>query len=373
MNAKKKTRKKASPKVAKKSSAKTKSTGPKPQPLEAEVVDADEIIDDMGIPGSDAGSDFKTDATEIDEFAAKDGMLPALMPKSVPSNTRSDQPVDGNFRQYLTDISRYPVIDPDKQIELAKELARTGNMNIAKALVTTNLRLVVKIAMEYRSSYENIMDLIQEGNVGLMKAVSNYDPYKGTRLSYYASWWIRSYILKFLLDNFRLIKIGTTQAQKKLFYNLVREKERLAAQGIEYEPKLLAEKLDVREKDVREMNLRLSSSGSEVSIDKPVTTNSGESISTNDYLVDSAEAIDEQIAENQLRGMLQDKIGEFQATLNEKERTVFVERLISENPKTLQEVADIFGFSRERARQIEVKVIEKLKKHMAGYFDDLES
>lgn len=273
--------------------------------------------------------------------------------------------------RYLEEIRRYEVMSPEEQQEMAVKFKETGDLNLAKKLVTTNLRLVVKIALEYKSAYNGVLDLIQEGNVGLMKAVSNYDPYKGTRLSYYASWWIRSYILKFLLDNFRLVKVGTTQAQKKLFYNLMREKDRLEAQGIVAAPKLLADTFNVKEKDVKEMNLRLSSKGGEYSIDQPMRGEEGES-APRDSLVDQGEAADERLAKDQLKNILSDHISEFVHSLNEKERIVFQERLMNDDPKTLQEVADQFGITRERARQIESKVIEKLRKHMSVHIDGLE-
>ena len=289
-------------------------------------------------------------------------ILPAL-PVSKGLPTTSDP-----FHRYLEEIRRYVVMPPEEQQAMAVKFRETGDRELAKALVTTNLRLVVKIALEYKSAYSNVLDLIQEGNVGLMKAVANYDPYKGTRLSYYASWWIRSYILKFLLDNFRLVKVGTTQAQKKLFYNLMREKERLEAQGIQAGPKLLASNLQVREKDVQEMTLRLSSRGGEVSLDKPLGDSEDRGPSQGELLVDGDEGAVEKLARDQLLAILQDHLGEFLVTLNEKERILFQERLLAEEPKTLQEVADQFGISRERSRQIEVKVLEKLRKHMSTYF-----
>jgi RNA polymerase sigma-32 factor len=273
--------------------------------------------------------------------------------------------------QYLAELRKYSVLSPEEQQQLAVQFRDTGDISIAKRLVTTNLRLVVKIAMEYKSTYNNVLDLIQEGNVGLMKAVSNYDPYKGTRLSYYASWWIRSYILKFLLDNFRLVKVGTTQAQKKLFYNLMREKDRLEAQGIHAGPKLLADTFNVKEKDVNEMSLRLSSKGGEFSIDQPMG-GEDEGRPARDSLVDPGESVVDSLAHQELKNILSDHISEFVQGLNEKERIVFQERLMNEEPKTLQEVADQFGITRERARQIEVKVIEKLRKHMSVHMDGLK-
>jgi RNA polymerase sigma-32 factor len=297
-----------------------------------------------------------------DVIPAKGSKLPAVRG---PTHVTPSDPL----LQYLNELRKYPVLSPEEQQELAQKFKETGDLNLAKRLVTTNLRLVVKIALEYKSAYNNVLDLIQEGNVGLMKAVSNYDPYKGTRLSYYASWWIRSYILKFLLDNFRLVKVGTTQAQKKLFYNLMREKDRLEAQGITAAPKLLADKLNVKEKDVNEMSLRLSSRGGEFSLDQPIGDAEGRP--ARDSLEDDAAPIDESLAQEQLRGILHDHISEFVHGLNEKERIVFQERLMNEEPKTLQEVADQFGITRERARQIEAKVIEKLREHMSVHMDGI--
>ncbi|MBN1115178.1 MAG: sigma-70 family RNA polymerase sigma factor, partial [Oligoflexia bacterium] len=146
-------------------------------------------------------------------------------------------PYDG-LRAYLAEISRYPILTPEQESDMVKRMQQ-GDIEAARILVTSNLRLVVKIAFEYRSSYQNLMDLIQEGNIGLMKAISMYNPEKGAKLSYYASWWIRSYILKFLIDNFRMVKIGTTQAQKKLFYNLMQEKRKLENEGKTALPEVL--------------------------------------------------------------------------------------------------------------------------------------
>ncbi|NUM88124.1 MAG: RNA polymerase factor sigma-32 [Bdellovibrionales bacterium] len=300
----------------------------------------------------------------------KKNQLPAVVAPRLPEVIRAPAPTRDPLTRYLEELRRYPVLDPEKQHELSLRFRETGDREIARMLVTTNLRLVVKIAMEYRTAYTNVMDLIQEGNVGLMKAVQNYDPYKGTRLSYYASWWIRSYILKFLLDNFRLVKVGTTQAQKKLFYNLMREKERLEAQGIQAGPKLLAHQLNVKEKEVEEMSLRLSSRGGEVSLDAPVGHDE-EGPARGDLLPDSAEPADEALAQQQLEEILHDNLGGFSELLNEKERMLFQDRLMAEDPRTLQEIADQFGITRERARQIETRVVEKLRNHMRDAIDGL--
>lgn len=268
------------------------------------------------------------------------------------------------LNQYLREISRYKLLSQDEEKELVALLNETGDIEVAKKLVYANLRLVVKIAMQYKSAYKNIMDLIQEGNIGLMKAVSNYNPEKGAKLSYYASWWIKSYILKFILDNFRLIKIGTTAEQKKLFYNLVREKEKLASQGIEPSPKLISENLGVSEKSVIEMDHRLSSSGMEVSIDTPLD-DSGSSSTIASLIEGENTPIDESLANMESVELLQENLKEFLKDLKERDREIFKKRLLSEVPESLQSIADGYGVSRERIRQIEARLLEKLKIYMS--------
>ena len=270
------------------------------------------------------------------------------------------------LRQYIKEISRYKLLDRDEEMRLVKQLNETGDLDAAKELVVANLRLVVKIAMEYRNAYKNVMDLIQEGNIGLMKAVSKYNPEKGAKLSYYASWWIRSYILKFILDNFRLIKIGTTAEQKKLFYNLMREKERLLNQGIEPATKLLSENLGVSEKAVQEMDMRLSSSGAEVSLDQKFTEDSA-SGSLLDTLADSDIPLDENLSNLESLEILEEQLKHFIDELKPRDKEIFKKRLLSEVPPSLQSIADDYGVSRERIRQIEARLIEKLKVYMADF------
>jgi RNA polymerase sigma-32 factor len=225
--------------------------------------------------------------------------------------------------------------------------------------------LVVKIALEYKNAYRNVMDLIQEGNIGLMKAVSKYDPAKGAKLSYYASWWIRSYILKFILDNFRLIKIGTTQEQKKLFYNLMREKQRLLSMGINPDVKLLSQNLGVSEKAVIEMDHRLGSFGQEVSLDKPFDDNGSQTLG--DIIGDDDENPEEKFADLQNLDILQKNLGEFVKGLKPRDQEIFKKRLLSEAPESLQSIADQYGVSRERIRQVEERLIEQLKIYMSDF------
>ncbi|MGI4992910.1 RNA polymerase factor sigma-32 [Halobacteriovorax sp. GFR7] len=282
--------------------------------------------------------------------------LPALA-----SNLPVPSKLDNKLNQYLKEISRYELLSPEQEKLLVKQFRESGDIDLAKKLVVSNLRLVVKIAMEYRSAHANVMDLIQEGNIGLMKAVSLFEPDKGAKLSYYASWWIKSYILKFILDNFKLVKLGSTNEQKKLFYNLMREKERLEAQGIKPDHKTIAQNLDVSEKAVALMDMRLGEGGSEVSIDTPV----GESSSTmGDLLPDSGDFA-EDIEFQQSLKLLQDNLDQFIQGLKPRDQEIFRERLLNDAPRSLQSIADDYGVSRERIRQIEARLLENLKVYMS--------
>jgi RNA polymerase sigma-32 factor len=311
----------------------------------------------------------QSEVIDITPKSHESDVIPAEVTDLILSKGSSPAVLDP-LKQYIRDISRHKLLSKDEETELIKELLETGDINAAKKLVLANLRLVVKIAMEYRSAHRNIMDLIQEGNMGLMKAVSKYDPTKGAKLSYYASWWIKSYILKFILDNFRLIKIGTTAEQKKLFYNLMREKERLMNQGLEPDVKLISQNLGVSEKAVIEMDHRLSSAGGEVSIDTPIGDSSygASSSSIGDMIMDeNSSNIEEDLAHLQNIEILQENLKDFVDGLKERDREIFKKRLLSEVPLSLQAIADQYGVSRERIRQIESRLLDKLKVYMSDY------
>ncbi|MGE3610207.1 MAG: RNA polymerase factor sigma-32 [Bacteriovoracaceae bacterium] len=309
--------------------------------------------------------DKREDVIEVHLNGEQD--IPLQMNEVLPViKSSTDLKVQDPLSVYLKEISRYKLLSPDEEKELTAELLRTGDIEVAKKLVLANLRLVVKIALEYKSAYKNIMDLIQEGNIGLMKAVSKYDPSKGAKLSYYASWWIRSYILKFILDNFRLVKIGTTQEQKKLFYNLMREKQRLMSMGIVPDVKQLSEALGVSEKSVIEMDNRLSSSGQEVSLDKPIDEDSGRQ-TIGDLIKDSEDSPEVKFSELQNLEILKEHLGAFIKDLKPRDQEIFKKRLLSEIPESLQSIADEYGVSRERIRQIEERLIEQLKIYMSEF------
>jgi RNA polymerase sigma-32 factor len=313
----------------------------------------------------------------IEVLADSDDDLPdppadfeALAPKVTASlpvlKTSTNVRVQDPLTLYLKEISRYKLLTPEEEKELTAELLRTGDIEVAKKLVLANLRLVVKIALEYKSAYKNVMDLIQEGNIGLMKAVSKYDPSKGAKLSYYASWWIRSYILKFILDNFRLVKIGTTQEQKKLFYNLMREKQRLMSMGITPDVKLLSENLGVSEKSVVEMDQRLGPSGQELSMDRPLDEDSGAQ-TLKDLVGSEDQEVDDKLADLQNLEILKEHLGDFIKSLKPRDQEIFKKRLLSEIPESLQSIADQYGVSRERIRQVEERLIDQLKVYMSEF------
>jgi RNA polymerase sigma-32 factor len=264
---------------------------------------------------------------------------------------------------YMQETRRYPLLTPEEEKALATRLVEHGDTGAARRLIEANLRLVVKIAYEYRRAHKNLLDLVQEGNIGLIQAVSKFDPYRGVKLSSYAAFWIRAYILKFILNNWRLVKIGTTQAQRKLFFNLRKEREKLEQLGYHPTTALLAEKLDVAEKEVIEMERRLSAP--EASLDAPLGSGDDDGVRTRmDYLPDDSDRPDRQVANSQFSELLKGKLETFAQTLEGREQTIFRERWLTEEPLTLQEIGDRYQVSRERARQLEKRMLDRMKKYL---------
>ncbi len=290
--------------------------------------------------------------------------------------TRALAPVDRKalarfdpLTQYMNEIRRYPLLSREEEHELAVNFAKTGDVQAARRLITANLRLVVKIAHEYRRAHRNLLDLVQEGNLGLLQAVQKYDPYRGVKLSSYAAWWIRAYILKFILNNWRLVKIGTTQAQRKLFFNLRKEKDKLEQLGFAPEAKLLAERLDVSEAEVDEMERRLGSG--ELSLDAPLGRDDDSGQTHLDMLESPGTERPDVAAEgDEFRRLLRSKLEAFEKTLRGREQTIFHERLHAENPLTLQEIGDRYNISRERARQLEKRLTTKLRDYLRAELGD---
>ena len=221
---------------------------------------------------------------------------------------------------YLNDIKQYPLLSREDERDLAIRYQEKGDIEAGSKLVTANLRLVVKIAMDFQRYWmQNLMDLIQEGNVGLMQAVKKFDPYKGYKFSYYASFWIKAYIIKFIMDNWKLVKIGTTQAQRKLFFNLAQGKKKLEAQGGEASPELLSQRLNVKESEVIEMDQRLSSW--ELSLDSPLKDDSKDTHQS--FLPSDDLPIDDQMADREAKAILHDKLMFFGEQLKGKEAAIF--------------------------------------------------
>jgi RNA polymerase sigma-32 factor len=271
---------------------------------------------------------------------------------------------------YLREVQRHPLLSPEETQGLAEKFVKTQDSAAAARLVTSNLRLVVKIAYEYRRAYKNIMDLIQEGNIGLMQAVKRYDPYRGVKLSSYAAWWIRAYILRFILNNWRLVKLGTTQAQRKLFFNLRKKRAELQALGIDPTNAEIAKQLNVPESDVAEMDVRLQSS--EKSLDAPMGDGEGRATAKVDTMPSLVEGPESLMADNELQGLLKEKLGAFRKTLvgKEKDLAIFDERLVADEPLTLQELGDRFGISRERVRQLEQRLTGRLREYLREEMGD---
>ena len=264
---------------------------------------------------------------------------------------------------YMAETRRYPLLTPQEEHDLAVKLVEHGDTGAARKLIEANLRLVVKIAYEYRRAHRNLLDLVQEGNIGLIQAVGKFDPYRGVKLSSYAAFWIRAYILKFILNNWRLVKIGTTQAQRKLFFNLRKECEKLEQLGFAPTTALLAEKLDVPEREVIEMERRLAAP--EASLDAPLGSGDDDGARTRlDYLPSDDERPDRAVAQSEFAQLLRGKLEAFALTLEGREQAIFRERWLSEEPLTLQELGDRYHVSRERARQLEKRMLDRLKKYL---------
>lgn len=272
------------------------------------------------------------------------------------------------LQRYLNEIRHYKPLSAEEEHELAVRYQEEGDQQAAYRLVTANLSLVVKIARMYSRVYHRLIDLIQEGNIGLIEAVKRFDPHKGNRLPTYASWWIKAYVIKFLIDNFRIVRVGTTNERRRLLFNLRKEKEKLRLQGIEPTHEVLAKRLDVSEEDVRAVEGNIESG--DLSLDSYVGDD--EKVSYADTLESTAIRLDEDLARGELQDLFNRKLKEFSETLSERELTILSERLIAEDPKTLQEIADIYGLTREAIRLNEKALVSKIKNYMESALGDVK-
>jgi RNA polymerase sigma-32 factor len=271
--------------------------------------------------------------------------------------------------RYMAELRRHAPISREQEQALALRWREQGDLDAARQLVLSNLRLVVKIAMEYRRSWTNLLDLIQEGNLGLLQAVQRFDPGQNVKLASYAAYWIRAYILKYLIDNIRMVRLGSSRAERKLFFRLNREKRELERQGFEVEPRLLAERLDVSEQDVLQMEQRLAES--DVSLDAPLGGGDSER-SVADLVAGAAPSAEEEFGDEELRGVFLAKVKEFAEGLDDRDRRIVDARILAEEPRTLQELGAEFGVTRERVRQLEARLVGRLRDYLKQNVVDFE-
>ncbi len=270
--------------------------------------------------------------------------------------------VTDGFEQYMVQVNRFALLSREEEQSLALRYRREGDLEAAHRLTCANLRFVVKIAMEYRAYGCKMLDLVQEGNIGLMMAIKKFDPERGLRLITYAVWWIRAYIHNYIIRNWSLVKIGTTQAQKKLFFKLRQTREALRRLTGRGDSGQIARELDVSSEEVEQMSLRLG--GRDASLDMELVE--GEDFTLLDTLADDRATQEEALAERQEQSVRAEKVARALKSLNEREGHIVRDRILAETPRTLQELADDYGISRERVRQLERNALVKMKQALEG-------
>jgi len=313
-----------------------------------------EVLADPVEPSRDGSEELD------DDISAASGQL-------VPTSGGGIVPADP-FRRYLSEIRAYPPLTREEERRLARRYRETGDREALFRLITANLRLVVRVAYSFRRAAQNMLDLVQEGNIGLLQAIERFDPELGVRLPTYAAWWVRAYMVKFLLDNVRLVRVGTTNARRKLLRNLRKEKQRLEQQGYEVGPRLLADHFGVSEQDVTAVEQALDSR--DVSLDEPL--GDSEDRRQIDVLPDpAASGVEETVAREELQQRAQQAIAEFRKGLSERDLAILDRRVLSDDPETLQTLGDRFGTTREAVRQAETRLMRRLKEFMRERFEIL--
>jgi RNA polymerase sigma-32 factor len=320
--------------------------------VEAELVsDAEPLNEKQAEPASETESlDFENANQDL-------AIVPSSGSTAIPS-------IQDPLTTYLAEIRKYPLLSKEQELELAKKYYETKDPQIAQTLVKANLRFVVKIAAEYAKFSNRLIDVIQEGNVGLMHAVKEFNPYKGNRLITYAVWWIRGYIQEYLMRQFSMVRIGTTANQRKLFYQLQRQKEELEKMSSPDYVAELSHRLGIPKEEVTEMAKRLSSR--DVSLDKPSSPDDESATPLSALLKkeDGSLPLDEQMALEEQLNLLMKIVQDLRSKLNEKETILLEERILSDEPLTLQEIGDKYKISREAVRQTEARLMKKIKDAM---------
>lgn len=314
--------------------------------------------------------DISSDLESVKEIKTKT--------KSLETSNRSTQKTaDSGFLQYLNEIHKFPILTPEQEYEYGMKYKETGDQEAAKILVQSHLRLVVKMAGKFKNYGLPIVDLVSEGNVGLIQAVKKFDPEKGFRFSTYAMWWIRAQIQEYVLRSWSLVKIGTTTAQKKLFFNLNKIKKRIkgassSASLSDEHVDRIAKDLNVSKKDVIDMDSRLKQSDS--SLNNLVGgSDSDDGVEAMHMLASDEESQEEIVIENQEKSRQEEMLKSAMATLNDREKDIIIKRLMSEKPHTLEDLSQIYNVSRERIRQIEASAIDKIRKEVAKIQKQLSS
>lgn len=317
-----------------------------------EVLPADQSATE---PGPEVDSE-DLEIADVVELSPEEEELPELDEKTSSAVVTYDA-----LRAYLAEVAQHPRLSKEDEYALAVKYKEFGDREAAYQLTVGNLWLVVALARKYQRAARSLLDLIQEGNIGLMEAVKNFDPYKEVRFPAYATWWIKAYIVRFVIANWRMVKLGTTQAQRKLFFNLEKEREKLERQGFVPTSKLLADNLNVKESEVVEMQQRLG--GGDVSVDAPIA---GDNDGNLHGILSSGEpSLEDSLASKEIQDRLKEAMAEFAATLNSKERSIYEKRLLAEEKSTLQELALEYSISKERVRQIENRIKDRLKVYLA--------
>jgi len=353
------------PRVAPRRAA-TKRLVPPPPPGEGGKAPGEATVPAPAEPADVQAPVVEMEAPVVDEALEEVEELDSARPVETPRSLERADPL----RVYMAEVQRHPLLTREEETALARRYRSTGDLVAAAQLVSANLRLVVKLAHEYQRNPIALLDLIQEGNIGLMQAVKKFDPERGVKLSTYAAWWIRAYLLRYIMDNWKMVKLGTTEAQRKLFFKLRQEQQRLTSQGVEPSPKLLAERLHVTEKDVEEMDQRLGQD--EVSLDAPVGEDGKTTRAERLMPASSVQGADEQLASEQVKRLFRDKLSDFAKDLDGKEKYIFEKRLIADDAMTLQDIGTHFGVSRERARQIEAQLIGRMRDYLRREIPDFD-
>src|SRR3990170_1856889 len=321
----------------------------------------------------------ETDELEVSEDIESDGVIgeplniegiDILIPQEMDESASGTSLARYDpLQHYMAEIRRYRYLTKEEEMRLAIKYKEEGDLDAISKLIMANLKLVIIIAMEYKRIGINMMDLIQEGNLGLTQAVKKFDPYRNLRLVTYATWWVKAYMLRYIMNNWRLVKIGTTQAQRKLFFNLMKEKARLESLGYEAGPKLLASELGVKEKEVIEMDKRLGSQ--DVSVDEPLSEDSENTLLN--VLSSGETPVVDRLADEEISSIFKEKIAEFSEGLNERDLDILQNRILSEEPKSLSEIGRRYDISKERVRQLEGNIIKRLKEYLQREVKDFDA